>query len=254
MPADDAVRDLCERWAVDPGALPELTPEATAALDGAHRGDVVLAWACLARSSSALAHLDASALAPAAAHARRTGLPAALVDDAVQLARIRLVVADAERAPGLRAYRGRGSLAAFVRTVVTRIALDLQRRDRESPADDLVATLAGTTDDPELAYMRDRYAGALRDALRLAWHALAAHERFVLGLQLHEKLDLDAIAQLYQIHRATAARRAASARATLVAGTRAELRKALDVGDTTVDSILRVVTTSVAWSALADER
>ena len=67
---------------------------------------------------------------------------------------------------------------------------------------------------------------------------------------MHEKLDLDAIAKIYQVHRATAARRAASARAALIGLVRAAIRRELAVGETTVDSILRVVTTSTAWAAL----
>ena len=219
--------------------------------DTEHRDDRALVEACLARSSAALARLDAEALVPAGEHARSRGMPAALVDDALQLARVRLVLGDGERAPGLQTYRGRGSLAAFVRTVVLRIAIDLTRRDRETPYDGIDAMLADTQTDPELEYMRQQYAPVLRAALKAAWQALAAHDRFVLGLQLHERLDLDAIAKLYQVHRATAARRAATARASLIALARDHIRTQLAVGDTTVDSILRIVTTSVAWSALA---
>lgn len=220
-------------------------------VDNAHADDRALAEACLARDDAALARLDAEALAPAGAHARARGMPAALVDDALQHARVRLVLGEGERPPGLAAYRGRGSLAAFVRTAVLRIAIDLTRRDRETPDDDIEAMLADAHTDPELEYMRQQYAAVLREALRAAWRALAAHDRFVLGLQLHEKLDLDAIAKLYQVHRATAARRAATARASLVALARDHIRAQLAVGDATVDSILRIVTTSVAWSALA---
>jgi hypothetical protein len=73
----------------------------------------------------------------------------------------------------------------------------------------------------------------------------------VLGLLLQEKLDLEAIAAVYQVHRATAARKAASARAALIAAARDHIRSTLDVGDATIDSILRVVTTSRLWDALA---
>ncbi|HLL23622.1 MAG TPA: hypothetical protein VK427_15900 [Kofleriaceae bacterium] len=213
--------------------------------------DRALARACLERSPDALSRLDAEALVPAGVLARTRGLPEALVDDALQIARVRLVLGEGDRSPGLASYRGRGSLAAFVRTAVLRIAIDLTRRDRETPDEDIEAMLADGHIDPELELMRTHYAGVLRDALRAAWQALAAHDRFVLGLQLHEKLDLDAIAKLYQVHRATAARRAATARASLVALAREQIRTRCAVGDTTVDSILRIVTTSVAWSALA---
>jgi RNA polymerase sigma-70 factor, ECF subfamily len=209
--------------------------------------DLRLAAACLAADDTALATLEQTAFGPAATHLRVSGFASALVDDALQLARMRLLLGDA---PVLRTYRGRGPLSAFVRTVVLRTAIEIQRRDRETPEEHIDDVLAGSTSDPELDYMRQQYASVLRDALRTAWLALAPHDRFMLGLQLHEKLDVDAIAKLYQVHRATAYRRASTARAALISLTRDAIRKQLDVGDATVDSILRIVTTSVAWSAL----
>jgi RNA polymerase sigma-70 factor (ECF subfamily) len=242
---DDIAEQLRARWQVElgPDAIAELAHTAVSE----HRDDVLLAWACVAGSEAALAALDKAALLPAGGHARAAGFAPALVDDALQLARMRLVLGDR---PVLRTYRGRGTLAAFVRTVVLRVVIDLQRRDRETPDDDIEDVLAVSHPDPELDYMRQQYAGVLRDALRTAWLALAPHDRFMLGLQLHERLDLDAIAKLYQVHRATAYRRAATARAALLAKARDAIRSRLDVGDATVDSILRIVTTSVAWSAL----
>jgi len=242
------IAELRTRWSATPGDVAALVAAAGDALTGPHRDDLLLAWGCLANAPAALAELDRAALVPAGGHARSTGLPAELVDDALQVARMRLVMGDA---PKLAAYRGRGALAAFVRTVVVRIAIDLARRDRELPDDHVGAMLDGAHADPELDYMRRQYAATLREALLAAWRALAPHDRFVLGLQLHEKLELDAIAAIYQVHRATAARRTASARAQLIALTRDHIRQALAIGDATVDSILRVVTTSAAWSALA---
>ncbi|HEU0029222.1 MAG TPA: hypothetical protein VFQ53_01230 [Kofleriaceae bacterium] len=246
---------LRERWSLElaPDAVAVLAADVEPAhLAGSHRDDLVLAWACVAGSDAALATLDREALAPAGIHARSSGFAPPLVDDALQLARMRLVLADGDRPPILNSYRGRGPLGGFVRTVVLRIAIDLQRRDRETPDEHIEDVLAGSHPDPELDYMREQYAGVLRAALKTAWLALAPHDRFILGLQLHEKLDLEAIAKLYNVHRATAYRRAATARASLIALARDAIRTQLDVGDTTVDSILRIVTTSVAWSALGD--
>jgi len=244
---EDIAEELRTRWHVvlAPDQLSELASLAEP-LTGEPRTDLLLAWACVAGSQSAFAALDEQALVPAAHHVRASGFAPALVDDALQLARMRLVVGEP---PVLRTYRGRGRLAGFVRTVALRCAIELQRRERETPDEHIADVLGGGTD-PELDYMRRQYSGVLREALRAAWLALAPHDRFILGLQLHERLDLDAIAKLYQVHRATAYRRAATARASLITKTRTAIRERLDVGDTTVDSILRIVTTSVAWSAL----
>jgi RNA polymerase sigma-70 factor (ECF subfamily) len=247
---DDIAAELRATWSLAPDAVADLIDTRRDDLAGEHRAELLLAWACLGGAPAALTELDRTALEPARIHARASGLPPAMVDDSVQIARMRLVVGDGDRPPGLRAYRGRGSLAAFVRTAVLRIAIDLARRDRETPDDHIEAMLASTHPDPELEYMRRQYASTLANALRDAWRELPPHDRFVLGLQVHEKLDLDAIAKIYQVHRATAARRAASARAALIGLVRAAIRRELAVGETTVDSILRVVTTSTAWAAL----
>jgi hypothetical protein len=165
---DEIVGELRARWPavkLAPEAITELAREVGGdALAGAHRDDVLLAWGCLGESPEALARLDAAALIPAGVHARRTGMPAELVDDALQIARMRLVIGEPGRPPGLRGYRGRGPLTAFVRTAVLRIAIDLRRRDRELPGAKFDAriedVLSAAQPDPELEYMRRTYKGS----------------------------------------------------------------------------------------------
>ncbi len=82
-------------------------------------------------------------------------------------------------------------------------------------------------------------------------NALAPHDRFVLDLELHRGLGVEQIATIYGVHRTNATRRIASARAAFVSGTRDALRATLGIGDVTLDSILRLMTTSARWTALA---
>jgi DNA-directed RNA polymerase specialized sigma24 family protein len=116
--------------------------------------------------------------------------------------------------------------------------------------DEVLALLDDGRADAELALMRTRYAEALAGALTQAWAALPPHDRFVLDLELRQRLGVDEIARVYDVQRGTALRRLASARAALVAGTRAALRAELRVGEATLDSVLRVVSTSARWAAL----
>jgi RNA polymerase sigma-70 factor (ECF subfamily) len=200
--------------------------------------DQALASRCLAGDPAAIAELEAGPLAEAAIHLASLGFDPAAVDETLQRARTKLVVDQA-----LAAYRGRGSLALFVRTTTVRLAVDGYRKTRREV--ELGELLAAPLDDPELEYMRKVYAEHLVGAAREAWARLAGHERFLLALRIYEQMSVDDLARVYQIHRASAARRAASARAAFVGHVRAALRAKLSVGDATLDSILRIVTTSV---------
>jgi RNA polymerase sigma-70 factor (ECF subfamily) len=162
-----------------------------------------------------------------------------MIEDASQRALSRIVV---DRA-ALASYRGRGSLANFVKTIVVRYALDEQSRRR--PTIELTDAFAAPSPDPELEYMRTLYAGHMAAAFRDSWARLGAHERFLLALQLYEGMTIDDLARVYSIHRASAARRAAAARSSLLGHIRGCLRERLAVTDDTLDSILRIVTTSV---------
>ena len=203
-----------------------------------------LAWAaaCVAGDAAALARLDTGPLHEAGEHLRSLGFAAAAIDEALQRARHKLVVDGA-----LRNYRGRGPLAIFVRTSVVRIAIDEHRQVRDHV--ELSELVAAPLPDPELEYMRKLYGEHLAAAVKDAWQRLAAHERFILSLRIYEAMSIDDLARIYQIHRASAARRAAAARASLVTHTRACLRERLAVGDNTLDSILRIVTSSVQLPA-----
>src|SRR5262249_54151843 len=143
----------------------------------------------------------------------------------------------------LRGYRGRGPLAMYVRTTVVRLAINDANRARRDV--ELGEMLAAPNADPELEYMRKLYAEHLVAAVRDAWTRLAAHEQFLMSLRIYDAMSIDDLARVYQVHRATAARRAAAARASFIAHVRAALRDRLAIGDTTIDSILRIISTSV---------
>jgi RNA polymerase sigma-70 factor len=200
--------------------------------------ELELAARCLHADPDALAQFEDGALRHARDHLAELGFAASAVDEAIQRARTKLLV---DR--GLEGFRGRGPLATFVRTTAVRLAIDGHRKAaRDVELDDL---LKAPCADPELEYMRKLYAEHLVGAVRDAWARLAAHERFLLALRIYEAMSIDEVARIYQIHRANAARRAAAARSALIAHTRACLRERLAVGDETLNSILRIVSTSV---------
>ncbi len=215
------------------------------------RDDIIWAWAAMAGDPRAIAVFETLALAPAVARARRR-MRDLDVDELAQRARVALLTADDDQVPRLASYRGRGPLPAFVATVVVRLAIDATRRGPREVHSPLAELFADPHPDAELELMRRRYATELAAAAARAWPRLPAHERFVLGLELHERLDVDAIARAYGVQRGTALRKLVAARTTMVELIRDELRAALQVGADTVDSVLRVVSTSARWAAVPE--
>ena len=168
---------------------------------------------------------------------RALGLTGAELDEVVQILRVALLVGAPGGEPKLAQYSGRGELGGFVRTVAVRLALDRKRARQPVALGDLARRLITPLSDPDVDYQKELYTARFAEALEAAWTRLPAAERLLLRYHL---LDL---AVIYRIHRSTAARRCVSARQRLVAGTRAELGRAVGVSTRTVDSILRLIAT-----------
>ncbi len=216
--------------------------------------DILLAWACVGQDPLALREFEQTVMASAAQHLRDRRFAQHVVDESVQIARIALLVGEPARLPSLLQYRGRGPLRAFVRTVCTRRALTLCSNTRRTTQAALQSFATTPQADTELEYMRATYGPQLSNAMQLAWTRLQPHDRFVLGLALEQGVATDEIARICGIHRASATRRIASARAALLALARDSLQTELAVGGATLDSILRLFTTSVQWDAPASTK
>ena len=161
-----------------------------------------------------------------------------------------LFTAEPGRGAGLADFTGRGDLRGYVRVIATReLIRALERGRREvAVADDAVFDRFAPANDAELSFVRrvtrDQVAGALRDALG----RLESHDRALLRYHLVDTWSIDRIAQVYGIHRATAARRLTAARERLGLLMRGELIAKLAVGADEVDSIVRLVQSKVEVS------
>jgi RNA polymerase sigma-70 factor, ECF subfamily len=211
--------------------------------------DILLAWACVGQDPQALREFEQTVMASAAQHLRDRRFTPDVIAESVQVARIAMLVSEKDRAPTLLQYRGRGPLRAFVRTVCTRRALTLCSNTRRTMQATLQDFASKPQSDTELDYMRATYGPQLSNAMQAAWTRLQPHDRFVLGLALEQGVATNEIARICGIHRASATRRIASARAALLALARDGLQTQLAVGGATLDSILRLFTTSVEWDA-----
>jgi RNA polymerase sigma-70 factor (ECF subfamily) len=210
---------------------------------GSVRGaDLCLAWSCARGDERALATFDAMHAGDIAiAHARARGDKPPL-DELVQILRAKLFVGPS---PRIAAYRGVGPLRAWVRVVATRTLIEMARRTKATtPLDESGVTrlgLAAPDDDPEMAYLKRRYASDVREAFEVAARALCAEDRNVLREHYVGGLGIDQIAGVHGIHRATAARRLAGAREAVLRGTRQILSERLRLSRGELESMVRMV-------------
>jgi RNA polymerase sigma-70 factor, ECF subfamily len=206
------------------------------AVEALHAADLFLAAACLESQAEAMAAFETAFLAPLDAHVRRYDASPAFADEVRQILRERFFVWAAGEPPRIAGYSGLGALGAWVRVAAVRVALRLSQKERARPAiDEAIGA------DPELDYLRTRYQPAFARALADALALLDTEERNLLRLYFAEGLTIDGLAPLFQIHRATAARRLTDARERLMAGTRAQLKQALGVSGRELDSLIGLV-------------
>jgi RNA polymerase sigma-70 factor, ECF subfamily len=209
-----------------------LAAKSEGSVEDVHVTDLYLAWACAEGDPAALAMFDREYLTRVRALARGTD-PAELE----QLVRVRLLIAEAGATARIRQYSGKGPLVAWVRMVATRIAIDLARAARPQAQ---VGEHApdGTFADPELDYLKARYAEAFHSALERALTSLSVKERALLRLSYVDGATPGAIARMYAVSVRTAQRWLVDARARVLLRTREELTGALSLRPAELDSLL----------------
>lgn len=237
--------ELARRLAAHPG-----TGAAAAALEALHGSDVYLAVACCDGESVAILQLDelvGRELRHATSKLRASPDQAAEVH--AELRRI-LLVDDAERGAALRDYAGRGDLRGYLRVSATRALIRAINRGRREVAvdDGEVFDRLLPIDDPELSILRAQYRDTVDAALRAALAGLDGRARALLRYQLLDGWSIDQVGKLYGVHRATAARWLADARAALGDAIRTELAARLRIATSEVDSIVRLVQSRVDMS------
>ena len=164
------------------------------------------------------------------------------VDDLAQVLGVRFFVAERGGAPKIADYAGRGSLRSWVRAAATRAGLShLQARRPDVSLDDGLFDRVPSTGDVELDHLKQQYRADFRRAFEGALADLSPRERTLLAQSFVDELSVDEIGALHGVHRATAARWVIKAREALLAGTRANLRRSLDLDRFQVDSILRFI-------------
>lgn len=212
-----------------------------AALSGLHTADVYLAAACACGDPAALAAFDRAFISSVPLLLSKVGRDPEFLAEVQQLLRRRLLVGEGGP-PRVQTYAGTGPLAGWFRAAAVRLALNLRRAERVRPLEvELAESAPPQSNHVESELERSRHQAAFQAALRGALAGLTAHEKMVLRWHFLEALPLSRIAELQQVSKSTVSRWISAAREKVLAATRAELQRRLDVGPEELSTLVRVL-------------
>lgn len=162
----------------------------------------------------------------------------AVIDEVKQLLREKLFVGEEKK---IAQYSGRGSLGSWLRVVTLRIASN--RRRGEKNHEEIGEEISSL--DPELKIIQAKYRKPFDAALRSAFASLTAKERTLFRMHFVDGLSLDEMGRVFSVHRATVARWIALAREQVLERTMASLGDELRLNGPELESLLRIVRSSL---------
>jgi RNA polymerase sigma-70 factor (ECF subfamily) len=201
--------------------------------DPPHPADVYLACACVLGLPAALRIFETTYMAQLPAYVSRLRPGPELLDELGQHLREKLLVGPA---PKLMEYSGKGKLAAWLRVVSVRAAIDLMRARGTPPAAPALS-IAATGTSPELRALRNRYRPRFEAAFAAALHALPAAQRELMRQHFVEGLTLEQIGQRLGVNRSTIMRRLNACTQGLLQHIRQQLGDELGVTTNELESL-----------------
>lgn len=217
------------------------------AVDGLALVDLWLSCAVLAGDDDAIRTFVGLVDEVAALAMRRARLEDDGGRELAQAMRALLIVGDGAQEPLLKQYRGTGSLRGWLRVALLRRGLRMKmRRNRMAPlGEQASAALLAAPLDPELEHLKRHYREEFRVAFRTALEGLAARDKRVLRYYLVERLTIAQIGGIYGAHRTSVARWIAQAKKRVFRLTMGELKVRLSVEAQELESIIRLVRSSL---------
>jgi RNA polymerase sigma-70 factor (ECF subfamily) len=211
--------------------------EARAELAALHVEDMYFVWALAKHDRAALSRLEREYLTRLSARVSAAhDLPPG---DLEQNVRTRLFVSQGASPPRITQYSGRGPFGAWLRMVAKRVALDLLRARGARPDRELTSPDVAT--DPELDYLKVRYAADFKRALEEALSHLGAREVTLLKLSYLEQLSPSAIGVMYGVTNRTVQRWLAELKDDVLWRMREALKERLALGPSELDSLFRLM-------------
>jgi RNA polymerase sigma-70 factor (ECF subfamily) len=136
-------------------------------------------------------------------------------------------------------YGGRGPLGGWLRRAAVNTAASYRRPgQREEATEAIDVSSDALVAAPELTFFKARYREAFREAFVAALQSLSARERTVLRLNALSNVSIDELGQMYQVHRATAARWVQRARELIVERVQATLIERLQLPEEELEELL----------------
>jgi RNA polymerase sigma-70 factor (ECF subfamily) len=208
-----------------------------------HVADLYLACACAEGDAGAIAAFEEKMWPEIDASLARVRLAPDRRQDVMQDLRVILFVGTGKGPGKIAQYRGESDLRRWLRAAALRAGFRVARKaSREIALDDAVlASVAVVDRDPGLAHLKESCRVELKHAFEVALGALPRRERLLLRQHHIDRLTIDELAALYQVHRATAARWVAKAREELGDAILGELGRRMQVPANEVQSLLLLV-------------
>jgi RNA polymerase sigma-70 factor (ECF subfamily) len=202
-----------------------------------HVEDLYLAWALSRGDRAAFTRFERDFVAPLSTQIKGVAAEAGELEQQV---RTRLFVPAEGQAARITQYSGRGPLGGWLRMIATRCLLDL-RRSRQGEHGSRELESPGVPTDPELDYLKLRYAADFKLALEQALSQLDARQVTLLKLSFIEQLSASAIGLMYGVSSRTVQRWLAELRDGVRRSTRQTLQARIAISPSELDSLLGLV-------------
>ena len=215
--------------------------------------DLYLALSCLDHDAVAMQLFHDTYGSQLHGLALRSASSDAHAEDLEQTLMLSLFVDSPRRQAKLRSYTGQGALRVWLQITATRTFIDITRanaaRQEELPLEDeLLELLTSDLEDIELEYFQQTYRVPFKEAFAQAVAELSPRQRNLLAQHILHQLTIDQLGAIYNVHRSTAARWLDDARQLLAKRTRKLLGQRLNLQDSELDSIMRLVQSRVSLS------
>ncbi len=218
-----------------------------AALANVDAGELWICAACAQGASAAIGAFVARYVAPLTGGLRAMGLDPPAIDDIKQRVQAKLLTPGPDGHLRVLEYAGGGRLGGLVKVVAMRLAVDeLRARQhrperKATPDETAVERLMANELGPEMRVLDGQQRELVKEAFGSAIERLSSTDRGILRLHLLERLSIDQIAALHDVHRATAARWLTRLRERLGEYTRETLRAQLGLKPRELDSLMYAV-------------